>query len=236
MASRAKASSERTADAAKAADAAGGAGAAAAAGGTRARILHEAMQAFREHGFAAATTLEIASRARVSKRELYALVGNKQQILVACITDRSRRLRVPADMPVPHDRESLAAVLASLGTHLLREVTEPAVIAVFRLAIAEAVHAPQVARVLDGVGREAGRAAVREIMTGARRLGLLHGRPAQLAEQFTGLLWCDLMVSLLLGVVERPGPREFARRARDAAAAFLQLHPSAPDAAPRRRD
>jgi hypothetical protein len=55
--------------------------------------------------------------------------------------------------------------------------------------------------------------------------GLLTGRPAELAEQFAGLLWRDLMVSLLLGVAERPNPREIARRARDAAAAFLQLHP-----------
>jgi hypothetical protein len=34
-----------------------------------------------------------------------------------------------------------------------------------------------------------------------------------------------LLVSLLLGVVERPNPREIAGRARDAAVAFLQLHP-----------
>jgi hypothetical protein len=33
------------------------------------------------------------------------------------------------------------------------------------------------------------------------------------------------MVSLLLGVAERPTHREIARRARDAAAASLQLHP-----------
>jgi len=39
------------------------------------------------------------------------------------------------------------------------------------------------------------------------------------------LLWRDLLVSLLLGVAERPNSREIARRARDAAAAFLQLHP-----------
>jgi len=51
------------------------------------------------------------------------------------------------------------------------------------------------------------------------------GRPAELAGQFAGLLWRDLLVSLLLGVAERPNPREIAARARDAAAAFLQLHP-----------
>jgi hypothetical protein len=44
-----------------------------------------------------------------------------------------------------------------------------------------------------------------------------------IATQFAGLLWRDLMVSLLLGVAERPNPREIAGRAR--AAAFLQLHP-----------
>jgi len=38
------------------------------------------------------------------------------------------------------------------------------------------------------------------------------------------------MVSLLLGVVERPNSREIAGRARDAAAAFLQLHPLLDDA------
>jgi hypothetical protein len=38
------------------------------------------------------------------------------------------------------------------------------------------------------------------------------------------------MVSLLLGDVGRPNPREIARRARDAAAALLQLHPLPNDA------
>jgi hypothetical protein len=38
------------------------------------------------------------------------------------------------------------------------------------------------------------------------------------------------MVSLLLGVAKRPKLRENARRARDAAAAFLQLHPLQNDA------
>jgi hypothetical protein len=63
-------------------------------------------------------------------------------------------------------------------------------------------------------------------MTGAQESGLLNGRrPAELAEQFIGLLWRDLLVSLLLGVAERPGPREIAARGRGAAVAFLQLHP-----------
>ena len=191
----------------------------------RARILDAAFAAFMKSGYAATSTLEIATRARVSKRELYALVGNKQEMLIACISARATRLQVPADLPVPHDRETLAHVLASFGTQLVREITDPTVIAVFRLAIAEAVHAPEVAQALDSIGRETSRAALRQIMARAQASGLLNGRPAELAEQFGGLLWGNLMVSLLLGVAERPNSREVAARARDAAAAFLQLHP-----------
>jgi hypothetical protein len=83
-----------------------------------------------------------------------------------------------------------------------------------------------VAHALNSIGRETRRAALRKIMAQAEASGLLRGRPAELAEQFFGLLWRDLMVSLLLGVAERPTPREIARRAHDAAAAFLHLHPA----------
>jgi AcrR family transcriptional regulator len=197
----------------------------------RARILDAAFAAFMKSGYAATSTLEIATHARVSKRELYTQVGNKQKMLIACIRERARRLQAPADLPVPRDRETLAHVLASFGTQLLREISDPAVIAVFRLAIAEAVHAPEVARALDSIGREASRAALRNLMARAETSGLLKGRPAELAEQFGGLLWGTLMVSLLLGVAERPNPREIAARASAASASFLQLHPQPNDAA-----
>src|SRR5205809_5344995 len=96
----------------------------------RERILTAAFEAFQERGYAATSTLEIATRARVSKRELYALVGNKQEVLIACISARGQRLQVPADLPMPDDRESLAEVLTSFGTQILREITDPAVVGV----------------------------------------------------------------------------------------------------------
>ncbi|MGC4050734.1 MAG: TetR/AcrR family transcriptional regulator [Paludibaculum sp.] len=190
----------------------------------RQRILTAAFAAFTKSGYATASMLEIATRARVSKRELYALVGNKQELLTACISERARRLELPADLPALRDRKTLARVLVSLGTKLLGELSDPVVLAVFRLAIAEVTQAPEVARTLNAIGREKSRAALRKIMTSALESGLVTGRPAELAEEFIGLLWRDLMLSLLLGVAERPSPNEIARRARDAADAFLQLH------------
>jgi AcrR family transcriptional regulator len=191
----------------------------------RERILEAAFRAFMESGYATTSTLEIATRARVSKRELYALVGNKQEMLMACISERAKRFDVPANLPMLRDRETLEQVLAAFGTKLVREISDPEVIAVFRLAIAEAIQAREVARALDSIGREASRAALRKIMAQAQASELLAGHPPELAQQFAGLLWRDLLVSLLLGVAERPTLREIAGRARHAAAAFLQLHP-----------
>jgi AcrR family transcriptional regulator len=191
----------------------------------RQRIVGAAFSVFMERGYAETNTLEIATRAKVSKRELYALVGNKQEMLAACISERARRLGMPEEMPLVQDRKTLARVLESFGARLLREVSDPTVVAVFRLAIAEAERTPKVARALDTIGRETTRAALREILTQARSAGLLEGDSSEMAEQFAGLLWGNLIVSLLLRVADPPSPREIKRRARNATAAFLLLYP-----------
>lgn len=193
----------------------------------RQRIIEAAFASFTKKGYAATSTAEIATRARVSKREIYALFGNKKEMLIACIGERARRFQAPTDLPVPHDRETLARVLTSFGGQLVREISDPTVVAVFRLAIAEAVQAREVAQALDTIGREASRTALRNMMTQALEAGLFKGRAADCAEQFGGLLWGNLMIGLLLGVAKRPNPQEIAARARDAATAFLQLHPAA---------
>ena len=99
----------------------------------------------------------------------------------------------------------------------MREVSDPTVIAVLRLAIAKAVRAPEVAQALDSIGGETSRAALREMMTRGRSAGLLGGRPAEMAERFA--------VGLLLRVAHQPSAREITRRARDATDAFLRLYP-----------
>lgn len=192
----------------------------------RQRILEAAFAAFMKNGYAATSTLAIATRARVSKRELYAVVGTKEEMLVACITERARRLEAPADLPQPRDRDMLANLLATFGAQLLREVTDPTVVGVFRLAIGEAQRAPEVAMVLDSVGRAASRAALRKIMTQACSSGLVEGHPAELSQQFAALLFGDVMMDLLLQTTKRPAQEEMEARARNAVTALLQLHPA----------
>ena len=191
----------------------------------RRRILSAAFSTFMEHGYSGASTLEIATRAKVSKRELYALVGSKQDMLVACIAERSTRMRLaPAERPTVRDRDSLTQVLQALGARLLGEVSHATVVAAFRLAIAEAKRAPEVAQVLDAQARRPTRAALETILDEACAAGVLRGDPVEMAERFVALLWGDLLMGLLLRIAEPPGPSELKRRAANAVGGLLRLH------------
>ena len=193
----------------------------------RERILRAAFEAFTEEGYAATSTLEIATRAKVSKRDLYANFGSKQEVLAACIRSRAERMRLATDRPMPDSRQMLASTLTAFATNLVREVSDPSVIAAFRLAIAEATRAPEIARTLDMAGRNTTRAALAELLAGAQSAGLLGpSEPIEMATQYLGLLWEGFMVGLLLGVAAPPGPAEAERRATKATAAFMQLHPA----------
>ena len=195
----------------------------------RERILGAAFHAFTEKGYAGTSTLEIATRAKVSKRELYALFGSKQAVLIACITTRAARMRLPPDMPEPNNGNTLAAALTAFGVTLMREVCHPAVVAMFRLAIAEAERSPEVARALTAAGRDPARAALAELLAGAQASGLLgEGNPVELAGEYLAFLWGDLLMRLLLRVAKPPKQDEIQHRARKATAALLQLHARAP--------
>ena len=205
----------------------------------RERILHAAMESFMELGYTEASTLKIATRAQVSKRELYALFGNKQAMLAACIADRAGRMRLPTELPPPRNREELAAMLAKLGATVLREVSHPGVMAVFRLAIMEAQRAPEVGATLE-TGRQLIRTAVDDILVQAQSAGLIGaGDPTEMGNRYLALLWGDLMVSILLRVREAPGTTEIDHRVRKATEDFLRLYSEpqnrARHAAPRER-
>ena len=191
----------------------------------RDRILSAAFESFIENGYAGTSTLQIATRAKVSKRDLYANFADKQAMLVACITRRSARMGIAPLLPAPRDAKMLAAVLVTFGSNLVREVSHPTVLASFRLAAAEAERSPEVAQALHEGARKPSIKALADFLAHAQAAGLLgEGEPMNLAQQFVALLWEGLLVNLLLGVAAPPKPDEIEPRAKRATAAFLQLH------------
>lgn len=188
-------------------------------------LLAAAFEVLMEQGYAGASTLEIASRARVSKRELYAEFGSKAGILEALIATTAARMQAPLDLPRVADRHGFASTLTRYGIRALTELTHPAVTAINRLAAAEAGGGSEIGKILDRAGREPNRLALVRLMAQAQGAGLLGaGDPDRMSGAFFSLLFGDLPVRLMLGVIEPPDAREIARRAESAVDALLRLH------------
>jgi AcrR family transcriptional regulator len=193
----------------------------------RRAILLAAVAVLMEKGYARASTLEIATRARISKRELYAEFGSKRGILEALIDGASAEMQVPLAPAEIGDRHALAAALAAYGAAALSTLSNPYVLAMYRLAIAEAPGNTELGEILDTRGREPNRRALVELMRRGQAAGFLGaGEPGGLAREFFALLMGDLMVWLLLDVEEPPTAAEIRARAEAATAGVLALHPA----------
>ena len=192
----------------------------------RQRILNAAFNLFVARGYAGTSTQEIAGRARVSKRDLYALFGDKAAIFAACVAERSQRMSQPLRLPTPADRAALAATLAEFAAGMLREVCLPSTVAAYRVAIAEAERAPEVARLLLSAGKLAVRQAAVDLLAASAQAGLVAGDARDLADLFFAPLRLDsLLLGLLTGEVEPPGDDAIAARAHAAAHAVIARPP-----------
>jgi AcrR family transcriptional regulator len=192
----------------------------------RERILDAAFNAFMRLGYDGASTAQIARLARVSKRDLYAHFGSKQAMLAGCVAERAERMRRPLTLPKPTDRDSLHRILVEFGVAVLREVSRPEVLATYRLAIAEAENAPDIASTLDRHGRAANVEALIDLLTSARDQGLLSGGdPAEMAGLFLAVLMSEgILVRMLMRVAPAPSEAEARQRAETAASCLLRLH------------
>jgi AcrR family transcriptional regulator len=190
----------------------------------RERVLKAAFTLFCERGFSATSMLEIATHAKVSKRDLYALFRNKHDLLASGIAERSREMRrlLVSSIPMPSSRKALTATLVEVGIAIMQTVCAAEVLMIYRLAIAESDRAPQIARLLDGNGREANRKALAEFLTKAQFRGLIGpGDPVALTARYVSTLWGDLLIQLLLRVRDAPHPKEIRARALAATEAVM---------------
>src|SRR5471032_2191908 len=115
----------------------------------RRAILAAAYDVLMEQGYAGASTLEIATRAKVSKRELYAEFGNKAGILEALIATTAARMQLPlapAELGNGFDGGAdFAAALVRYGVTALTELTHPAVVDLNRLGSPKPAPRPSLA-------------------------------------------------------------------------------------------
>ena len=100
--------------------------------------------------------------------------GNRGlQIEEALIFEQDSPGHCGVDLPEPAPIRSRLGGLERQSLIGLPGLSEPQVVAVYRLAISEADRSPEVGRSLDRYGSQAACSALREILEGARSAGLL---------------------------------------------------------------
>src|SRR5262249_60337936 len=136
----------------------------------------------------------------------YSLKHN-QAMHESCIRFKSDLARQPLPLEPVQELPALRSALDAYGTSLLTELTQPTVVAVFRLALLEAQRSPQVVRTLNAVGKEANRQTLaRFLRQGQEAKRLAPGNPTRMARQLPALLWGDTNLATPFGTGTSPCP------------------------------
>jgi AcrR family transcriptional regulator len=188
------------------------------------RILQAAGEIFIEKGFDAATTLDIASRARVSKRDLYRHFDSKQGILAALITSQSTQLALPSTLAEPRDLDHLLEILRAFGPVFLRSYLAPNKIALYRIAVTEAPRSSSLGKTIDAAGAGPVIASAFAFITKAVARGIVKPDDSQLVIQtFFDALRGPWLLRLLTGTHSPPGEAEIQVQTRDAVEVVRRL-------------
>jgi AcrR family transcriptional regulator len=187
----------------------------------RKRILDSTTAVFLEHGYARASTSEIARRARTSKQTLYALFPTKADLFVAVIgahTDAlfARHIQFIESSAPPRE------ALTDIGYMILKMFSGAQFLALYRIVVAEAPSFPDLARQLWHSCMARGRVLLGEYLR-SRRIG----GPAyeKSAAQFISFVLGDFVINAMLNPDLELSERALRARVREAVSDFICLHP-----------
>jgi TetR/AcrR family transcriptional regulator of autoinduction and epiphytic fitness len=186
----------------------------------RLAILDAATAVFLESGFERANMDIISTRANVSKRTVYNYYGSKE-VLFGAIVQRLWAEFVPPLISPKMRGKGPRFTLTQLASQIIRLLTDPRIIALLRVVVAESQRAPELSVAFYRNGKEPVLKTVAEYLQAehkARRLKIPDAGLA--ARQFLGLFKEILFWPTMLGVPV-PGGAERERVIEAAVDVFL---------------
>ena len=187
----------------------------------RAQIEEAAYALISEKGFAGASMLNIAKRARASNETLYNWYGDKLGLFTAMVDSNARR--VSDVLQQAHDQQGdPVETLNAIGPVLLDMLTGDRAVALNRAAAAD--PSGQLGQALAKAGRNSVAPLIAQTLEHARVDGLLHfDDPARAADLYLGLLIGDLQLRCVTGQIPAPDAETCKARARQAATHLRKL-------------
>ncbi|WP_433164334.1 TetR/AcrR family transcriptional regulator [Kribbella sp. CA-247076] len=196
----------------------------------RRAILAAATEAFLQHGYLGASMDEVAAKAGVSKQTVYKQFENKERLFAEIVLGTSDQLLDGLTQAYVDalDRSSDArGALRDLAHYFLDSLTNPSVLQLRRLVIAEADRFPEVCGAWFTSGFERSLEALGQALTTLTERGLLRelADPTLAAYQFAGLvMYKPMNRAMFAGTEARPPADEFEKLADQATEVFLAAY------------
>lgn len=181
------------------------------------RILEAASELFLEFGFEKTSTAEIASRAKISKRELYSCFVDKRAILTAVITQLQHEIHSQMVLSWSSSKD-MRLVLSRSGAAILSFIMSERFGKLFRIVVAESFHDPVSAQQFYLLGPLAGRRDTAAFLAQQMKLGTLRkADPLQAADDFLdSIISARFLTAVVLGQEDSiPEVRKHVKHAVD---------------------
>ncbi|TDD23927.1 TetR/AcrR family transcriptional regulator [Kribbella turkmenica] len=196
----------------------------------RRAILAAATEAFLQHGYLGASMDEVAAKAGVSKQTVYKQFENKERLFAEIVLGTSDQLLdglTKAYAETLDEAGDAREALRALAHYFLDSLTNPSVLQLRRLVIAEADRFPDVCGAWFTSGFERSLEALGQALTTLTERGLLRelADPSLAAYQFAGLvMYKPMNRAMFAGTEARPPADEFEKLADQATEVFLAAY------------
>jgi AcrR family transcriptional regulator len=184
----------------------------------RSAILAAAAAIFAERGFHGARTADVAKRAAISKRDLYAAFPSKEDLLAGLIAEGTTTMTAPLALAKPQTRAAFYAALEAFGHEFLAKQLSLPRLTLLRLMIARAAENPDRAGDPDAAVRESVWTALAAFFAAAVEAGLVRFMPppGDAAGAFLCILQGDAVMRALLDPAFRASSAECTARVSEA--------------------
>lgn len=188
-------------------------------------ILRVASEVFCEEGYSAASMSTIAARLGGSKGTLYNYFKSKEDLFAAHVQQQCNRFADETFSPALVDDQPVKVVLRRVGKILLEHILADWAVQNFRLVVAEARRAPELARIFYRAGPAVGLDRLTAYLEGAKRRGLIDAPDCRRAAlQFMALCRSDIHFKFVLNMTDMPTEGEIAADVDAAVAMFMAAY------------
>jgi AcrR family transcriptional regulator len=115
-------------------------------------LLDHALSIFMQEGYGRASIAKIAQSAGISTRTIYERYQNKAELMLASVSRMIEKDVADLQSIPSMDTMTTQAALNALGEKMMKRVMSKELISFYRMAVAEAIHMPEVASKMKAIG------------------------------------------------------------------------------------